>query len=77
MIYYYLLLLLFDEWFHYSYENYYEDLRFYLYGNMSTEDIEKKVLVRTVIKGCGYKVSRRNIIVNEIRSCKNSRIKKL
>ena len=44
---------------------------------MSTEDIEKKVLVRTVIKGCGYKVSRRNIIINEIRSCKNSRIKKL
>ena len=43
---------------------------------MSTEDIEKKVLVRTVIKGCGYKVSRRNI-VNEIRSCKNRRIKKL
>ena len=44
---------------------------------MSTEDIEKKVLVRTVIKGCGYKVFRRNIIINEIRSCKNSRIKKL
>ena len=35
---------------------------------MATEDIEKKKFSENGDKACGYKVSRRNIIVNEIGS---------